>query len=256
MKGANTGGYVNTSPTIVRHIVANYGVGLTDPTELDADSFFNTGISAPQVVGLYTGLSPITIKNVLDKLMASVGGFWRFTRANLLQVGILVEPATLNGDIVLIERDILKIRRIATAHPVWKTSVGYKKVWETMNADRLAGAVTTSRRQFLSEEYRFEAVTDATLHANRPLASELIQETLMVSQTDAADEAARQQALFGVEGRSMYEITVSGVVFSDAIGFGVYLTLDRFGLDSGELFVVVGSEENARLDQQKLTVLG
>ena len=253
VRGDNTGeGYVESVATIMRRIISNY----TDLVDSDVDGYSFAIIDAINnaTVGFYTGLTDITLSDIFDALISSIGGYWRFTSLDLLQIGIFRENYSIA--LVLDENVIDSIRRISTPLPVWKTRLGYWKIWSVMNADRLAGGVDEGTALFLSEEFRNVVVEDTSIRDTNPLATELDINTLLIDAGEAQTEADRQQDLFGVSGRSFYEITLHNLILEDIIGKGIKMTYSRFGLDDGVSFIVTGSEVNARTDKQKLTVWG
>lgn len=253
VRGDNSGtGYISTVADIIERIATDFGNISVD--DLDLVSFANINSLNSSDVGIWTGTTDVNIKSVLDFLLESVGGWWRFTRLDKLQLGIFRESS--NTVLGIDETDIIKIRRVSTPLHSWRSSINYAKNWTILNRDRLAGAVTDDAANFFGEEYRsvitptFGEVTENLLSSERYITS------LLISYDSALAEVNRQQDLFGTSGRSIYEVTLGGLLFNDVIGSGIFLSYPRFGLDAGRNFVVIGSSENAGANNQILTLWG
>jgi hypothetical protein len=90
-----------------------------------------------------------------------------------------------------------------------------------------------------------------------PLAIPAVDATLMTSSTDAATEATRRQALFGVQ-RYWYDIPMfpSDIVMAVDIGQVVTVQTERFGMTSGKKMIVLGINADAASSRITFSVWG
>ena len=242
VQGDATGGHVSTTAAIARRI-ATSRIGsnaLTDSdVDLDTGSFTNLDLAQPATIGLYVD----SLRNagaVLDDLLAGIGGFWFFNRAGQMAVGRLLEPTV--SDATLTERDVDALERIATETPIWKWSLGHRRVWQVQRDDDLAGSVSATDREFYEQDLRVKSATDTTVRSRHRLARDRQADALIDLAADAQTEVDRLLALHGAE-RDRYRVSVPDARFGRFLGDTVTLDLDRFSLD--RKFVIVGLEEEA-----------
>ena len=115
-----------------------------------AQDFVDLDALNSAVIGYFTS-SETTIAAALDEVIGSIGGWYGFDSANLMNVGRLEAPsgspvATLTSD------EITDIQRLATQDegrglPVWKVNVNYDKNNTVQTADSSAGIVNTQWMQ-------------------------------------------------------------------------------------------------------------
>jgi hypothetical protein len=99
--------------------------------------------------------------------------------------------------------------------------------------------------------------TDATVQTQYLLASEIVRDTLMIDGTAASTEATRLLNLYKVK-RTMYQISIALDVTETLPDLNdvANLTLDRFGLDSGTLFRIIGISSSYAKNRATLTLWG
>jgi hypothetical protein len=263
VKGDKTGAvYVDTAADIIERLVVTYA-GLADPGDLDTAAFtaLNTATSAP--VGFYTAATARNLLDVLDELVATIGGYFGFTRAGLFTVGRLEAP-TGSADLELDEGDLVDdgLIRDSFGPPRWKVRVNYRRSWTIQGGDTLSASVTDAQKEFVAEEWRVAMAEDADVKADgagkgghagavdpEPL------KTMLADQADGDAEAARLLALFKVR-RDVFHATVKTQAFAVSIGDQVTLTHSRFGLSAGGDFVVVGIRESATENRVDLDLWG
>jgi hypothetical protein len=190
----------------------------------------------------------------------------------------LTDPASLpytarNDSIPLDESSILKgsFKRIVAAEntrglPIWRVNLKYSKNYTVMGATDLAGVALATQATY-AQEYLEVVAEDASVKTQWPYAPELSVTTLLTDATQAATEAARLLALFKVQ-RDMFVLRVPKQHIRDNIaGTGadfrcfqlqsrVTITMNRYGLDAGKLFLVIGLQEDMAADVFELTVWG
>jgi len=139
--------------------------------------------------------------------------------------------------------------------PAGKVIVNYDKNNTVQKDSDLAGAVTTSDRNWLSEEYR-----KVSISISQPLVvspPELTYISHFVNEADATAEANRRATLYGTE-RTFYTCNlIDPELFSQIIQGGlVVLKIPRFELDNGKLFRIAGYQPDYESDQIELTLWG
>jgi len=263
VKGCKDGGiYVSSAADVIRRLVSKYG-GLTDPGDLDTASLtaLNTATTAP--VGFYAGSADMNLLDVLDQVASSVGAVYGYTRLGLFTVKRFEAPSG-TAALVLDENDALKnsVRPAVFAPPRWRVRLGYAKSWTVQTADGLDAASTDAFKAFAGEEHRLATAQDADIKADgvgkgghtNAVDPDPVQ-TLLVNKTDAETEAARRLALFGVR-RWVVPFTAKTTPFETDLGDVVTFSHPRFGLESGQDWVVVSLSERAFKNEISLELWG
>ncbi len=251
VRGAIVDGiYITTCSDIVKYIASTYG-GIES---FDEVSFSQVNFINASVVGIYTGTEPKTVNAILDSLVESIGGWWRFTRLDQFQIGVF---STIGETALSITKEnITRISRVASPVRPRLTNLQYKKNWTVITPDALAGAVIDENVTFYSNEFRNVVSGNENPDEVSQFSRERYVSTLLDSTIDAQTEVDRQQALFGDKQKSIYDITLDSLLFKDVIGKNIFITYNRFGLDDGRVFKIIGSKENGRFDEQTLTIWG
>lgn len=249
------GGYIYTVADIIRRIVVDQG-GLSDPADLDTASFtaLNTANSAK--VGIFFGAQEVEILNPLDQLAYSIGAFFGFNRVGSFNVGRF-EVASGTADLDLSSVEVTGIEAIGTIQPAWRVKIGYKKNFTPQNENDLAGIVATDTPQydFATNVFRYRSSEDTAVQTKHLLASEMIFDTLMVEEADAATEASRLLTLLK-ESRRMFRVSAKTQPYNINLNDVVGLTLSRFGMSAGVDFRVIGITENTITNSAVLEVWG
>lgn len=200
-----------------------------------------------------------TALNAMDAVAPSAGAWWGFDRLGLLRLARLALP-TSAPVVTLTSIEIEGIERLPANDsrdgvPVWRTVVNYARNYTVQDSD-LAGAVTADRRAWLVQETRSAAVEDATVKAKHLLADVLTVDTLLTAAADATTEAARLQAIYGVQ-RDLFKVQVH-IADAQTIDLGqvVRVVYHRFGLGAGRSFLVIGAAPEAHRGYTELTLWG
>lgn len=240
--GAKPGGvYLTRIADLVAHIVTTRA-GLSS-SDLDSASLAAFGTLCPQPVGLYLR-ERINLLEVLDQLLTSVGGWYGFNRAGLLQLGRLDLPsgaprARFSADDMV--RDSFKI--LSRRLPQASVRVSYATNW-TPQSDGIAGGVSAANRELFAAEHRIAKTEDASIAAAHPLASNPdVVVTRLVESSDAAAEAARRLTLWGAV-RTTYEAEFFTAPLHLELGDVIELDHHRFGFAGGQLARIVGIKES------------
>lgn len=251
-KGAKPGGtYLTKVADIVSHIVTTRST-LTSG-DLDSASFTAMNTTAAQTVGLYIEARE-NIINALDDLVTSVGGWWGFSRAGLMQLGVLAAPsgtpALIMGTDDSVERGLSVKRRDL---PLAQYTLGWKRCW-TKQTSGLAGAVTEATKAILADDYQSITKTNAGVLTKYLLADKPDRVgSLLVVQAEADTEAQRRVTLRNAV-RRVFTLEAFTAPLKADLGQVVQLTHPRFGFAAGVLGVVVGIEEQPTQNRVKLEV--
>lgn len=224
----------------------------TDVTNLD------TANSA--VCGFWTD-QEVTIAEVLDQVAASVGAAWWTDLGGVFRIKQLIAP-TGSPVLTITASDLLKpLARIPTRDatkglPSWRTIVRYGRNY-TVQETGVAGGVSDARKVFLASEWLEAKAEDAAVQTIHSLAPQTVEETLLLSASDAATEASRRQTLRGVQ-RHRYEAVLQLNDETDALDVFNLVALQhaRYGLSAGVNFWVIGVKPDARARTLTLTLWG
>ncbi len=240
VRGANAGGYNASAHRIVERILLEKAGFLSG--DLFAASFIFLDLRADFVCGIYLD-QPTNMLDTLDDLINSIGGWYTITRTGQFQVGVLNVPLSARARFT--EQQIIDIERVETPIPTWRRRIGYKKNWTVQSQDRVAGAVSQTRRQFLAEEYRTVSVEDSGIKTRHLLGEDPpVLNTLLDSETDAQTIANRLFGFFSAD-RDIYRVTLGTQPFVLEPGDSIEIAYSRFGLVGGRRFVIVGLQESA-----------
>ena len=247
---AGVAGHAQTTASIIIRIIQDNS-DMVWPDDFNVASFKVLERSNTAVTGVYIPSGNKSLKNILDDLMEAVNGYWFFDRLDKLHVGILgisgVIPRYTNNEIYNISRQVTSI-------PVWSVTVSYYRNHKVMNESELAGAVTSTERNFLLSEYRSVNESDTNVQDVHTDHEQQIDTNLWLL-TDAQYQAERRLKLFGVE-RDIYKIEIPFIDYSFQIGQGITISHNRFGLDGGDIFLITAIQENTRTNMTVLELWG
>lgn len=259
-QGANAA--ARTAGQIAKAILTGPG-GLAG-ADYDNATFTALDTANAAVCGVYVD-SQRTVADVVSEVLNSVGAWIVPNRLGVFQVGRFAAPAITNPVATFTTVEILDsgepVRRLPTGDqgrgvPAWRVTVRHTKNYTVMSAGQLAGAVTAANASFFNLEYRERRSESSALLTRHPNAPELVYDTLLTSESDAATESARRQALYGVQ-RDRYAIRVkSDYALGLNLGDTVELAIDRYGLSAGRNFVIIGIAENAESNVTELDLWG
>lgn len=252
--GSSPGGFVETAGTIIRRIVTSYldTVNLTDPDDLDTASFSALETDQPAPIGFWSGPdSTLTVGQVLDQIMASIGGWWFFTNQGLLSLGILTAPSgtaaeTISRDDILLTPPL----RVSSGVPSWRRYVGYQRNWAPQDPGGLAGSVSAGDRQLYGDEYRFAISTSSGVLAQHRGARDVVTRGLFALEADATTEVGRLQTLHGTLRRLIAVALRREDPFDAPLGEVVEIQgFNRLTLSSSKKFICVGAAVDLARDE-------
>ncbi len=231
--------------------VSSGDINASDVTTLDTANNAEVGI---WVYGEDSGLTCI------DQISQSVGAWYGYDATGQFRMGRF-EAASGSADIEINEDNILTIESIRPTDtdrgiPAYKVILTYLKNYTVQTAD-LASGVTEARKSVLKYPSAAGYSTDATVQTQYLLATEITRDTLLVDATAAGTEATRLLNLYKVK-RTMYQVSIALDVTETLPDLNdvANLTLDRFGLDSGTLFRIIGISSSYAKNRATLTLWG
>ena len=124
-KGAKPTTWLVTVADIVEELVTTAGGFVAG--DLDAASFTALNTANGATVGVYLR-DQRSLLEVLDELLASVGGYYGFTRAGKFQVGRFEAPSGTPA-VTFTDVEILDLRRQPVGLPLFQVRVGYQPNW-------------------------------------------------------------------------------------------------------------------------------
>jgi hypothetical protein len=196
----------------------------------------------------------------MDKVAQSIGAYFGFDALGVLRMGLFAAPtgsATLEIDI----NNILSIEHGRTNDtdkgiPAWRVNLTYQKNYSVQDFD-LAGAVTAARRSVLSLPALTKSAEDTAIKAQYTLAPTIEKESLLVDATAAQTEATRLLNLYKTS-RDLYTVTIALDLTTTLPDLNniVNITMNRFGLNSGKLFKIIGIESDYSKNRATLTLWG
>lgn len=252
-KGDADGGYVNTINDIAQRILTDFG-GINS-SDIDGASFDGLNQTS-DVMGIYIGSDerPST-QAIMNRLIGGVAGFWGAARNGNIRAGELIDPSGETPVLELDEFDILRLEPEESPLPRWRQRVAYNRNWTVQRSD-LAGSVTDSRRQFLSDEFRFAAAADTSIRIRHTRAvdpSPIL--SFFATESAAQSLADRLLPLYKAD-RQVLTATVKRLSYQLDLGEVVKVTWPRLGLSSGKNFIVVGIREDGDRNEGILRLWG
>lgn len=212
-------------------------------------------------LGIYSGVDEWKIQDALDLVARSVGAWWAPDVNGLLQIAQLAAPSG-TPDLTFTKDDIKEIDRIATNDsdaglPAYRVTVRAVRN-HTIQTSGLAGSVSVDRKARLAQPYQDAIATDATVQTKHLLSPALVIETALSCLTDADTEAARILTLRKTRRDTFVaEVALDATAQSEVdIAKIVLLEYDRYGLDAGKLFLILGYQLNPRENRARLTLWG
>lgn len=218
--------------------LAGQSVSSADAAALDA--------AAPYALGLFVAAGEAaTVRELMDRVAASVGGWYAHDRSGVIRCGRLSSPGGVSAVAAVEPWQVQSLKRVTTRNGngsgvAWRVAVAYRRCWSVQ--DDLAAGAGDVRRAFAGRDVRRAVASNATIKTQHLLADDLQFGTLIDLGSDAQTEAARLLSLYQVQ-RDCFVCDLGD--FDDllkivSIGDVISLRVGRYGLSSGKNFVVLG----------------
>lgn len=231
--------------------VASGDINASDVTALDTAN--------SSVVGIWVDSADSAMSS-MDKVAQSIGAYFGFDAFGVLRMGLFTAPT---GSAIL-EIDVNNIISIEHGRtndtdkgiPAWRVNLTYQKNYTVQDFD-LAGAVTAARRNILALPSLIKSAEDTAIKTQYTLAATIEKESLLVDATAAQTEATRLLNLYKIN-RDLYTVTIALDLTSTLPDLNnvVNITMNRFGLNSGKLFKIIGIESDYLKNRATLTLWG
>jgi len=245
-----SGGVPTSSASeIVKWLALRGGITQVGIDQTNFSAFPNT---AP--LGYYI-TDDIEVSSVIDNVLKSVGGYWRFNRLGVLQIFRLDLPDSAYS-ITLVPDDI-QARGLSVGsvdQPRYEGSIGYKRNWKIQSKDSLAGSVSDQDKEIYSTKHLILSQSDLSILDMYPLAeADEIIESLFYNMADAEAELNRRMSITSSK-RFTYKIRAYSAPLSISVGDTINLIHPRFGFDNGATVRVLSISEKPNDDRVDLEV--
>ncbi len=254
IQGANVA--ARTVAQILKQLALDAGLLIGNISSADVTAL-DTANSA--VVGVYIDDDSNFI-SIMDKVVNSIGGWYGFDGPGVLRMGRLTAP-TGTPVATLYDYDFGEnIERVIAREnglPVWSVKVNHTLIW-VVQTSGLNGAATVLQRAYLSQAFRTEVVENATIKTQYSLAKTLSVDTLLTSAADALTEATRLLAMYQTR-RDMFQVPLDIHTFSDynlKLMDVISIHVNRFGMDNGRLFIILGINIDVDINVVTISVWG
>lgn len=238
-EGAFTPNY-NTAK-VLENIVLDAGLPAGEISSSDVTAL---GAANDGQVGIYIN-DQSSVLQAMSQIANTAGAWFGFDATGTLRMGQLTAPIG-SAVLELNDSNIIDIERRTPRDlvtPTWRVTVKYAKNWLVQTSD-FAGSAPLTTRQRVGQEWRSASDSDVNVKTQWLNAQDYVRETLFsnLNGTEAAAEATRLLALYKVP-RDIFDVTIPLEVFVSAaveMMSIVNLTLNRFGLDAGRKYRVIG----------------
>lgn len=255
VKGDNQGGYVSKpAEVIARFLKTRLGQSSFTDSDIDLGSFNALDDELNADIGVYVR-SNTTAKRFIDDILNPLQCYSVFNRDGQIALGVGKVPQI--SVLTLTENDIIdgELRVDEVSNPTWEVTMGYRRAWTVQGANDIATAASNDYKTFGLEEYRKVVLREQNVRTKSINAGSKELNSLLVNESDAITQGQRVQSLFNVK-RKVYKITVRDLLFRVFIGDTLTLQLNRFGLENGKQFLVMGISEDGETGLTELEVWG
>lgn len=249
-----------TAAQILNSVALSAGLSAGEISSSDVTAL-DTATSA--VLGVYVN-DESTSQSVMDSIAQSVSAWFGFDSLGVLRMGRLLTPTTsevLALDQYDIEENIERRAAKDTGIPAYRVTVDHTKMFTVQTSD-FAGAVSIPTRAIISQEYRTSKAEDLSILTQWKSSEPLQFTTLLTSSTDADTEAARLLAIYKVK-RDVFDVPLNLKLFTEGNAGNqlkildvVKMTLNRFGMNSGRYFRLIGYRIELKTETCILTLWG
>jgi hypothetical protein len=245
-------GSSSSADLALRILKTKMGVYSLSSSDIDEGSFARLTLILTGDAGIFID-AEMTGADVLDLLFNNSAAYWSFTRQGMLFAGAVLSPGGATADVQNI--DIAGLKAQQTITPTWRIKVGYSPSTAVQSVDDLAGGATADVQNFVTEEYRYLTYENETVRLKNNVASERVFNTNLADEADAQVLLDRLAAIYSVK-RMVFQVTVYKTLYRYFIGDMVRLKYDRYGLENGRNFMIVGVSDNAATGQTVFSLWG
>jgi hypothetical protein len=245
-----------TTAQVLKAMALKAGIASGDINSSDVSALDTANNS---VIGIWIS-EPDSAITAMDKVAQSIGAFFGFDALGILRMGLFTAP--IGSAVLEIDRNnILSIEHGRTNDtdkgiPAWRINLNYQKNYNIQTTD-LAGAVTAARKNILALPSLTKSAEDSSIKTQYTLAATIEKETCLVDATATQTEATRLLNLYKTN-RDLYTVDIALDLSQTLPDLNnvVNVTINRFGLNSGKLFKIIGIESDYSKNRATLTLWG
>jgi len=247
VEGASTG--LRSAAQIARRMLL--AKGFVEGTDFLASDVAALDALNSAPLGYWVGADETQTLTAVQEVLGSIGATIMPDRLGIFRM-IRFGAPTAHPPITLTRSEILEsgrgIQMLATGDqgrgvPAWRVNMRYARNYSVLNRNDLAAGAPDAFKAFAGEEWRLAVAEAPSVKAAHRLSPELTFDSYFINEADAQAEADRQLALHSVR-RDRLQVPVKSFVVEQVdLGTVVRLELNRFGLDAGKSFMVIGMGE-------------
>lgn len=224
--------------------------------------------AAPYEVEYWTGTSNPTILDVVSEILDSVGASIAPDALGVFRIvqfrGVVGTSKATYTEVEAMDNSGTGILRVPTGDegngiPASKSTMYHSRNYAVTSKENLAGTVTTNDPayvDFVTKEWRQVDKTNPNVSTIHKLAKPIEFETHLTTLADATAEVDRRNQLYGIK-RDRFQFPVKFEYASSLdLGDVVTLKLNRFGLESGKNFVIIGIQQDHEEQSTTLELWG
>jgi hypothetical protein len=222
---------------------------------IDSDAFWTLHDDAPYPIGWWGRAEKA--KDAITDILSSVWAGWGISRAGLVTVGQITDPASGTSVLTITEDDMPgEPTEVDVPSPAWRIDLGFKHNWHPIRSDELVlSGLTDQETEDLSTEWRHAIISDTKAQKAITDSTDLgLVPSYLMDEADARTEAKRRLAIWN-RPQQMFRIPVTTAIYEQVeIWKVVTWEYDRHGLQGGAQFLVAGVRENASLGAAELLI--
>lgn len=261
LEGASSA--ARTAAQVARRMMLR--MGLVEGTSFLASDITKLDTLNPAPVGYWTETDEVMALTSIGDVLGSIGATIVPDRLGVFRM-LRLDPPADYPKVTLTRSQILEtegrgFRLLATGEEgkgvrAWKVTVKYARNWAVATRNELQTDTPDEYKAFAEQEWRTAVAEDDDVKAIHKLSPELTYETYLVNEADAIAEAQRRLVLHSVS-RDRFLVPVRSYLVEQVdLGNVIRLQVNRFGLDDGKDFVVIGITENLETGITTLDVWG
>lgn len=256
-----TDGNRSAARTAWRILEAN---GFDEGEDFLASDLDDLHAANPAEVGIWTGSEQVSILSVVSQILDSVGAYIVPDRLGMFRIR-RVEMPSIGGPIL--DQTVLLdagegLERLSSGDetsgvPAWKVTVRYARNYTVLSRSMMdETAASEAFKTFATEAFRNAVSEDADIKDIHLLSDEVEFDTLLLDQAAASGEATRRLGIYGAR-RERYRLLLkSEEAAALDLGETVTLAVNRFGMQAGKPFIIVGIVETLALGRTELQIFG
>lgn len=236
-----------TAAQCAKRAITNYAIGFTP--SFDTDSFDDLDAADSSEVGNHTDGS-VTLYQFCADLLFSVDAALLVDNNLNFYVKQLTDPTGGTSVATITENDIIDngsgleqvdIGDETNGIPSYKTTTLYKRYFHQFIDNDLAGSLTDAQRNDALNEWRRSNISETASVQNVNKSSQALElPSLLTSASDANTRNTARHNLRKVD-RTMWILPLSRATTFN-VGDIITLQVDRFGMQSGKKFIILGYE--------------